>query len=393
MTRSPLTALTVGDDCAARVFVAIELSKKSWHLGILLPEGGRMRVDSVAACDGDGLVACLERYRVRAERATGVPVEVISCYEAGYDGFWLHRLLEANGIVNHVIDPASIEVNRHARRVKTDRVDLERLLRALTAYVRGERGMVSMVCVPSPEDEDARQLHRERHCLIGERVRHTNRIKSLCAVQGVYDYEPEQSKRFERLEMLRTYRGDPFPERLKARILRELRRLELVMEMIKELETECEALASEARGHPQADKIARLSQLGGIGPVSATVLAAEVFYRSFDNRRHVASYVGLTPSPFASGGLERDQGISKAGNRLVRTTMVQLSWLWLRYQPDSDLAKWFCNRVGKLKGRPRRIAIIALARKLLVALWRYVETGLVPTGATLKAGKSVKLAA
>jgi len=394
MTLSPVTTPTASNDGSVKCFVAIELSKKSWQLGISLPHQDRMRVEIVSAGDGSGLLSRLETLREQAERAVEQPVEVVTCYEAGYDGFWLHRLMTGYGITSYVFDPASLLVNRRARRAKTDRLDLKQLLRSLKAYDRGERDMVSVVCVPSLEDEDAKQLHRERRRLVNERVQHTNCIKGLCALHGVYDFEPERARRFERLEALRTYEGEPFPSRLQAELRRQLERLELVMRMIAELNAECRALAiSLMQSHPNADKIARLAQLKGMGPIFSAVLVGEVFYRAFDNRRQVAAYAGLAPSPFASGGMERDQGISKAGNALVRTTMIEAAWVWLRHQPDSALARWFTDRVGTLKGRPRRINIVALARKLLIALWRYAETGLVPTGARLKSDKTAKPAA
>ena len=331
-------------------------------------------------------MALLDQVRRRVARASGQEVEIASCYEAGYDGFWLHRLLEAEGIVNHVFDPASLQVNRRARRAKTDRIDVQGLLRALMAHLRGEPRVVSVVRVASVDEEDARRLHRERDRLIRERIQHVNRIKGLCATQGIYDYEPLRRERHQRLEALRTGDGRALAPRLEAEIMRELRRLELVLEMIATVEAERNAIAAaKAQNHPQAHKITTLARLKGIGPEFATVLAGEVFYRSFDNRRQLAGYVGLGSSPFASGRMNRDQGITKAGNAKARTTMIELAWMWLRHQPDSALTHWFRERVGSLKGRPRRIAIVALSRKLLIALWRYVETGLVPTGAVLKA--------
>jgi transposase len=312
-------------------------------------------------------------------------VEIVSCYEAGYDGFWLHRLLTEHGVCNHVFDPTSLQVDRRARRTKTDRVDVDKLLRALMAHLRGEPKVVSVVRAPSIEDEDARRLHRERSRLINERIQHVNRIKGLCATQGIYDYEPLRRKRVERLQALQTGDGRALPSRLRAEIERELERLELVLKMIAVVEAERDAIvAGEIPGHPNGDKMQRLRRLKGIGPEFANVLVGEVFYRSFDNRRQLGGYVGLAPTPWRSGPVNRDQGISKAGNPKARTTMIELAWTWLRYQPGTALSAWFRERVGTLQGRPRRIAIVALARKLLVALWRYLETGLVPTGATLK---------
>jgi transposase len=322
--------------------------------------------------------------RVRA-RVEG-PVEIVSCYEAGYDGFWLHRRLTAAGVTNYVIDPASLQVTRRARRVKTDRIDAERLLRALMAHLRGEPKVVSLVHVPSPDQEDARRLHRERSRLVSERVQHVNRIKGLCAAQGICDYEPLKRDRWQRLDQLTTGDGRVLPSRLKAEIGRELKRLEMVLTMLAEVEAERDALLQDdAPAHPHADKVKALARLKSIGAEFATRLVGEVFFRSFDNRRQLAGYLGLCPSPFASGAASRDQGISKAGNATARTTLIEIAWLWLRHQPGSALSIWFRERVGTLKGRVRRIAIVALARKLSVALWRYLEVGLVPAGAELKA--------
>jgi transposase len=324
--------------------------------------------------------------RGRVGRETGRPVEVITCYEAGYDGIWLHRLLEGHGVRNYVIDPASLQTDRRARRAKTDRIDAERLLRSLMAYLRGEPKVWSVARVPSVAEEDARRLHRERDRLVRERVQHVNRIKGLCALHGIYDYEPLRRKRWARLEELRTAEGIELPSRLKAELKRELRRLDLVLEMIAAIEAERDAVVEEkaSSSHLNAEKIRQLHQLKAIGPEVATVLVGEVFYRQFDNRRQLASYIGYTPSPFQSGNLARDQGISKAGNAKARTTGIELTWLWLRYQPDSDLSIWFRTRVGTMKGRIRRITIVAMARKLMIALWRYLETGEVPKGAILK---------
>ena len=239
--------------------------------------------------------------------------------------------------------------------------------------------------VPSVAEEDDRRRHRERDRLIGERVQHVNRIKGLLALHGIYDYQPLRPDRMQQLERLRTADGS-LPPRLKAEILRELQRLELIVAMIKTIETERDAIAS-AKIETEcgnAKKIQELAKIKCIGPQFATTLVGEVFYRSFDNRRQLASYVGLTPAHFQSGSMCHDQGISKGGNAKARTVMVELAWLWLRHQPASCLSVWFHERVGKLKGRIRRITVVAVARRLLIALWRYLETGLVPDGATLK---------
>jgi transposase len=372
-------------DETVRCLLAIELSKKSWLVAVNTPLSPRISRYTLAGCDVQGLLKLIERIVTRVARELGRPVEVTSCYEAGYDGFWLHRLLEARGIRNHVIDPASLQVDRRARRAKTDRVDAERLLRSLMAYFRGEPKVWSVVRVPSVAEEDDRRLHRERDRRINERIQHVNRIKGLCAIHGIYDYEPLRSNRLARLEQLRTVDGQELPPRIKAEIRRELESLELVLRMIKTLEAERDAIALQGRKtHSNGRKIQDLVKLKAIGPEFAAVLTGEVFYRSFDNRRQLGSFAGLTPSPFQSGSRDRDQGISKAGNSKARSTMIELAWLWVRYQPDSALAVWFRERVGAVKGRIRRITIVALARKLLIALWRYLQDGLVPVGAALK---------
>lgn len=383
--RTMTTPSADGDYERARCFVAIELSKSNWIVGVKTPLGGKTSRHQVKALDAEGLLALIERVRARVARELGRPVEVMSCYEAGYDGFWLHRVLEAHGIRNHVLDPASLQVNRRARQAKTDRIDAERMVGALIRHLRGEAEACSVVRVPSPAEEDAKRLHRERHRLIAERVQHVNRIKALCATQGIYDYVPLKWDRWARLDELRTGDGRPWPSRLKVELERELERLELVLEMIATVEAERDAILANKRSHLNAEKIKMLAKLKAIGAEFATTLVGEVFYRDFANRRQLGSYAGLASTPFRSGGIERDQGISKAGNPLPRTMMIELAWMWLRHQPNSALSIWFGQRVGTQKGRVRRIAIVAMARKLLVALWRYLQTGLVPTGAVLKA--------
>jgi transposase len=386
MTVHAMTTLPAAADCApVRCLFAIELSGSSWVVAALTPLSDKISRYKLAAHDAPGVLDIMARLRQRCEAALGCPVEIVCCYEASYDGFWLHRVLEAQDVRNHVIDPASLQVNRRARQVKTDRIDAEKLVRALAAHLRGEPKVVSVVRVPSPAEEDARRPHRERDRLIGERVQHVNRIKGLLAGQGLYDFEPLRRDRWQRLEELMTGDGRALPERLRAEIGRELKRLELVLAMVAELEAARDAVLKEATpAHPQAGTIKALAKLKAIGPEFATKLAGEVFYRSFTNRRELAGYVGLAPSPFASGERSRDQGISKAGNARARTSLIELAWMWLRHQPDSALSQWFRERVGERKGRCRRIAVVALARKLLVALWRYVETGLIPSGAVLK---------
>jgi transposase len=371
------------------VYVAVELSKKSWLIALRGPGAERISLHRLAAGNAAGLLALIERFRKAAVEAVGTEVAALTCQEAGYDGFWLHRVLTAAGITSLVVDPASIHVDRRARRAKTDRIDAQALLRALMAHHRGEGRVWSVVRAPTPEEEDARRPHRERQNLIKERGRHVNRIKGLCAQQGIFQYEPMRADRHERLAELRTGDGRPLPLHLLAEIRRELARLELLLDQIAEVETTREAaLKAEPLDATEVARVARtlaLRRLVAVGPESSTVLGNEVFFRHFENRRQLAAYVGLAPSPHMSGGLSREQGIAKSGNPRARTALVELAWLWLRYQPRSTLSEWFVRRVGEQRGRLRRIMVVALARKLLVALWRYLETGLVPQGATLRA--------
>jgi transposase len=370
----------------ATIFVSIELSRKSWLVGIHTPLADKVGLHKLKAGDSVGLLALIRRITKKVEQTTSGTVTVLSCYEAGYDGFWLHRVLVAAGIINHVIDPASLQVNRRARRAKTDRIDAISLLRALMAFHRGEDQVFSAVQVPSVEKEDARRVHRERERLIKERIQHVNRIKGLLATQGIYDYEPLRRHRLERFEALTTAMGTAVPHHLRNEIMRHLQRLDLVLEMIRAVEAQRNTvIEAEPAANESSRKIRQLVRLRAIGPQFATVLVGEVFHKHFANRRQVASYAGLAPSPFNSGSLVREQGISKAGNPRARTTMIEMAWIWLRYQPHSALSRWFHERVGTGTGRVRRITIVALARKLLIALWRFLETGLIPDDAELKA--------
>ncbi len=366
------------------LYASLELSKSKWVVTINNPGSETFSKHGVEGGDGAGLLELLSRSMAKAEQRYGVQVKAIVIQEAGLDGFWIHRLLLANGIESHVVDAASIAVNRRHRRAKTDAIDGETLLRTLMAWARGERRVCSMVRAPSREDEDRRRLTRERGTLLKERIQHTNRVRGLLCGQGVQDYDPLRRDRFERLEALRTGDGHELPPMLKEEIRRELDRIALVTTQLAAVERVRDALICmdvEERNNPAA----LLLKLKGLGPEFASLLWLESLFRSFGNRRQVAAYGGLAPSPWQSGGVERDQGISKSGNRRLRKTMIELAWFWLRHQPDSALSRWFHARVGAAKGRIRRIAIVALARKLLVALWRYVTQGVVPEGAVFKA--------
>ena len=381
MESSSAPAAPATETQPATLFVALELSKAKWLVGLHSPTADKISRHTIAGGDAPALLTLIDAARRRAEASLGGPVRIVACYEAGYDGFWLHRLLVAHGIANQVIDPASLLVNRRARRRKTDRIDLAGLLRTLMARHRGEPQVCSMVRVPSPEQEDRRRRGRERERPVKERVQHLGRVKGLLMTQGVRDFQPARRGWRERLEALRTGDGRPLPGCLKAEIARECRRLALVDEMLGELERERDA-ASDGEAPRQA---ALLTKLRGIGPTSAHLLAGEVSHRDFADRRQVAAYLGLEPSPWQSGQVDQDQGISKAGNRRARRVAIELAWLWLQYQPDSGLSRWFKDRVGAAKGRVRRIMPVALARKLIVALWRYLASGVVPEGASMRA--------
>lgn len=361
------------------LLLALELSNSKWVLGF--SDGEKIRRKTISA----GMLEVLETEIVKAKERFRLPTDcqVVSVYEAGRDGFWIHRALEGMGIESLVVDSSSIEVNRKQRRAKTDRVDVEKLLQQLKRYLDGDRKALSVVRVPTVEDEDRRRLHRERERLIEERGAHRVRIQSLLVAQGIRrKVGPEL---LEELDQLVSPAGYPLGEDLKEEIRREYERYRLVHEQVLLLERTQRERVENGSGDA-LDQVRQLLQLRGVGKVSSWVLAMEFFsWREFRNRKELAACAGLTPTPYTSGDMVRDQGISKAGNRRIRSLMVELSWLWLRYQPDSTLAKWFQKRFGSGGKRMRRIGIVALARKLLVALWRYVEHGEVPEGATLSA--------
>jgi transposase len=309
---------------------------------------------------------------------------VVSCYEAGYDGFWLHRLLQAAGIPNFVFDAASIAVEQRSRRAKTDRIDGELMLRTLMAYLRGEPRVVRIVRVPSVAEEDARRASRERDRLVKEQTAHSNRIKALLRLLGVAVGNPRRRNWLSFLEQQRDWQGRPLPPHLLAEVKREHARLTLVREQLAALE-QAQAAQTCLVPAPMAERRSSLQRLKALGPAFTATLVDELFYKDFRNRREVASYCGLTPSPWKSGGIDREQGISKAGNRRARHKAIELAWLWLRHQGDSALSRWFRTRTANAGKRAKRIAIVALARKLIVALWRYLTTGLIPEQATMKA--------
>jgi transposase len=379
----PAEPTAVRTDLGA-IFVSLELSRSSWVVTALLPGGERMSRHTVPGGDIAGLLDRFSQLWGKAQARTGRHFPIIVIQEAGLDGFWIHRALEKHGIESHVVDPASIATARRHRRAKTDRLDGETLVRALLAFKRGEPRVCAMVKAPSPEDEDRRRITRERKVLICERVEHVNRIKGLFFAQGIRGYEPLRRDRRARLEELRTGDGRDLPPHLKAQILRELDRLELTLAQIKAVEAERDAALAEEPQHREMRATAKmLLGIKGIGPEFAALLWSEGLFRHFDNRRQVAAYAGLAPTPWQSGAVSREQGVSRAGNPRLRSTMIQLAWLWLGHQPQSALTRWFRERVERNGGRLRKTAIVALARKLLVALWKYVSSGVVIEGAAM----------
>ncbi|WP_114944612.1 IS110 family transposase [Microvirga calopogonii] len=367
------------------IFVSLELSRSVWLITSLSPGAGEtMSKHSVRGGDVAGLLTRLAQLQEKARTRTGQLFPIIVIQEAGLDGFWIHRVLESEGIESHVVDPASIAVSRRCRRAKTDKIDGEALVRTLLAYKRGEPRVCAMVRAPTPEQEDRRRISRERKTLTAERVQHVNRIKGLLFAQGIGDYEPLHRDRRTRLEALTTGDGRPLPVHLKTQISRELDRLELLLEQIKAVEAERDQLLASAHEEAGAVPPGRLLPLKGIGQEAAAVLWAEGLFRTFANRRQVAAYAGLAPTPWKSGSIDREQGVSKAGNPRLRTTMIQLAWLWLRHQPASALSQWFQERVRRNGGRLKKPMIVALARKLLVALWKYVTAGVIIEGAVMR---------
>lgn len=366
------------------LILAIELSSKSWVLAAQVPGLPQSKTRKTIAPEKLALETAINGYRTRAAGAGHQVDRVIATYEAGWSGFWLARWLIAKGVEVHVIQPSSVPVDRRMRRAKSDGIDAELLLRTLMAWLRGEPRVCSMVPIPNEADEDARRCVRERTELVSERVGLTNRIGAVLATLGVEGYNPLLQSRRRRLAELRTGLGEPLPPNALAKIERLLSRLELVLTQIAQLERERDAVVEETVNDETGRMIQQLCRLRGIGVQSATVLVREAFVRHFANGKALGSYAGLTATPYNSGGVEREQGIGKAGNRRLRTTMVELAWLWLRYQPAAAQVAWFRERTGQTGRRLRKVMIVALARRLLIALWRFVVDGVVPQGAIMK---------
>jgi len=361
--------------------VAFELSQNKWKLGF--SDGDRVRFKSITARNPKQLHEEIEKAQVRFK--TKGDVRILSCYEAGRDGFCLHRYLLSCGIENVVVDSSSIEVNRRKRRMKTDRVDARKLLQMLMRYHGGERKLWSVVRVPSAEAEDGRQLNRELEALNRERTMHRARMRGLLIQQGLEVSNPSGKGFLEELASLCTWDGKQIPENLKERVVREYDRLRMVEEQMKLLRKERERRVNSA-DKSSYRQVAELRTLYGIGVTSSWDFVMEMFaWRQFRNRREVGAFPGLTPTPYDSGGSQREQGISKAGRGRIRALSIEIAWAWLRFQPQSKLSRWFWHRFGHGGKRMRRIGIVGVARRLLIGLWRYLEYGLIPEGARTRA--------
>ena len=360
------------------LFVAMELSNKNWKLAF--GDGARVRERDMKARNELLLLREVEL----AKEKLGIPSDarVVFCYEAGRDGFWIDRMLKKRGFVNYVMDPASIEVPRRSRARKTDRLDAKKLLKLLLRVeLWGELEAFSAVCVPSEAQEAEMRIHRERERLVKERTEHRARMKSLLVLHGIEIGNPATVV----LDRLRDWEGKPLTLQLMEELKREQKRLRLAEEQIKGIEQQQATALVEAKTQGE-QKARKLSRLKAVGLQSSWLLSHECFgWRTFSNRKRLGSFAGLTGTPFDSGETLREQGISKAGSGRVRTTMIELAWGWVRWQPESALTKWFVDRyVRGGTSRSKRKGIVALARKLLIALWKYVEQDLVPEGAVLK---------
>jgi len=378
LSRCPVTLI---ED--STLIAVVEMSQSGWLVAGLVP-GVRRRPLKKLAVDADALLSLLHRWREEAAKAGCAIRRMCVAYEAGRDGFWLARWLRAGGIEAYVMHASSIPVKRDHRRAKTDRLDCRLLMRAFVGWLRGEVEHCRMVAIPSLEEEDARRAHREREGLVGERTRVVNRMKAVLVRLGIRDFNPALRKAGARLEGLRTPEGAAIPPDTMAELRRAMARLRFLDEQIREIEAarlERLARAADERRHAM---VLQLAQVRGLGIETADMLVTEVLSRDIPNRRALARYGGLTGAPDESGKRRREKGLSRAGNARVRRGMIQLAWRFLRFQQDSALARWYHERTAGGRGDLRKTMIVALARKLLIALWRFVTQGDIPEGVILK---------
>jgi len=363
--------------------IAVEMSAASWLVAGVIPGIDRLPVKKLEP-DPDGLLRLVERWRAEAVKAGRTIARIVLAYEAGRDGFWLARWLRTRGVEAHVIHSTSVAVSREHRRAKTDRLDTGMLIRVFLGWLRGERGHCGMVAIPTLADEDAKRPSRERENLVAERTRISNRLKSALARLGIRGFKPMLRKAPQRLAALRTLEGVPIPPNTVAEMQRDMARLAVLREQIEEIErARLQALQQAANSGPHA-MVRLLARIVGVGIETADMLVHEVLTRNLRDRRAVARYVGLTGTPDESGSKRREKGLAKSGNSRVRRGLIQLAWRFLRFQKNSALARWYRARTEGPKGARKTTMIVALARKLLIALWRMARTGVVPVGVELR---------
>jgi len=383
MQRNDLSRSLVAFDQNSTLVSVIELSLKTWLVAALAPGLARQPLKKQGA-DEDALLALLYRWRDEAIKAGSKIERIVVAFEAGRDGFWLARWLRSRGIEAYVIHPTSIPVSREHRRAKTDRLDAGLLMRAVLGWLRGEHKHCSMVAIPTLAEEDARRPNREHENLVGERTRIVSRMKATMVRHGIRTFNVKLRKASERLEGLRSAEGVPLPPNTLAELRRDMARRRFISEQIKEIEKmRLERLQRAPReaAHPM---LLMLAKILGIGVETADMLVHEVLSRGLRDEKAVGRYAGMTGAPDESGSKRREKGMARAGNARVRRGMVQLAWRWLMFQKDSALTKWFLARTADARRDIRKTMIVALARKLLIALWRYVTTGEVPAGAVLR---------
>ncbi len=381
--RNDLSRSLVALDQSSTVIAVIEMSRSSWLVAGIIPGVDRHPLKKLEP-DQESVLRLLRRWQDEAARAGKTISRIAVAFEAGRDGFWLARWLRARGIEAHVIHSASIPVSREHRRAKTDRLDTELLKRAFLGWLRGEPDHCSMAAVPTLEEEDAKRPNREREVLVGERTRIVNRMKGTLARLGIRGFKPTLRRAPEHLETLRTPEGVTLPPNTLAELQRDMARLRFVREQIKEIEAARTERLEQAPGEGQNAMVCLLARVVGIGIGTADMLVQEVLSRNLRDRRAVARYAGLTGAPDESGAKRREKGLAKAGNARVRRGMIQLAWRFLLFQKDSALSQWYRARTTDARGTTRKTMIVALARKLLIALWRFGATGEVPQGVILR---------
>ena len=378
-----LSRSLTGLDQEETLICVVELSQSSWLIAGMVPGVERQPLKKLEP-DAPGLMRVIERWRDEAIRAERMITRIVLAYEAGRDGFWLARWMRARGVEVHVIHSTSVAVSREHRRAKTDRLDTAMLMRVFLGWLRGERGHCSMVAVPTIDEEDAKRPGRERESLVGERTRIINRMKAALARLGIRGFKPELRNAPARLETLRTPEEVMLPPNTLGEIRRDMARLDVIREQIKTIEHARLESIGRAPDEPAHAMVRLLARVIGVGIESADMLVREVLLRGFRDRRAVARYAGLTGAPDESGTKRREKGLAKSGNSRVRRGLIQLAWRFLLFQRNSALARWYVERTSGTKGARKTTMIVALARKLLIALWRLATTGLVPDGVMLR---------